>query len=395
MESKVTLKDLEKISENIKKLTIGKPDNQDRHLVKFGETTYGYVKERNYGLSWQVKFNKQWVTEKIDSSEKLNNKIKSIQDGKQITAQVKEKIKKEIEESPFSKVSVEFQSLIPKNFKYFPRMLENGKSDYITFKESMSKIDPPENILLKGPTGGGKTALCRKYCAMVKRPYHRLSLNGGCTVEDLVGHWIIRSRNGVAETIWIDGILTKAMRYGWVLVIDEINAAPADVLFKLNSVLDDERILILSEKDGEIVQAHPDFRLVATLNPTELGYAGTNEVNEALADRFHTQLNINYNEKVEKKILKSMKIPQHIIEDIMIFTQKIRNAHTTNDIITPFSTRTLMNLARKIQTGDANLIINRFRLGDRAVIFDQLDMLIHKTQSVDRPIYDENDDDDI
>lgn len=394
METKVTVTDLQKKSESIKDLSIGEPDNQGRHLVKYGEASCGYVRERNYGLSWQIKYNRRWVTERIDSVEQLENKIKSIQNGKKVTIQTKQEIKKEIEESPFSEVSSEFRSLIPKNFKYFPRLIENGKSDYETFVEAMSRTDPPENILLKGPTGGGKTALARKYCAMNKRPYRRLSLNGGCTVEDLVGHWSIISKKGSAITVWIDGILTKAMRYGWILVIDEINAAPADVLFKLNSVLDDERILILTEKDGEVIDAHPDFRLVATMNPTELGYAGTQEVNESLADRFHTQIKIDYNDKVERKILRSMNVSKDVINDIMNFAGRMRKAYAENNITTPLSTRTLMNLARKIQSGDANLIINRFRESDRSVVYDQLDILIHQTQSVDRPIYDEDDDDD-
>ena len=166
------------------------------------------------------------------------------------------------------------------------------------------------------------------------------------------------------------------------------------MLFKLNSVLDDERILILTEKDGKVIDAHPDFRLVATMNPTELGYAGTQEVNESLADRFHTQIKIDYNEKVERKILRSMNVSKDVINDIMNFTKKMRKAYAENNITTPLSTRTLMNLARKIQSGDANLIINRFRESDRSVVFDQLDILIHQTQSVDRPIYDEDDDDD-
>jgi len=271
--------------------------------------------------------------------------------------------------------------LIPEDFVYIPRKVETDETDLKEFEDAMKQ---QKNVLLEGPTGSGKTSLVRKYCAKYKKPYKRISLNGGVTVEDLVGHYILKS----GESPWVDGILTRSAREGWVLAVDEINSASPEVLFVLNSLLDDERILILSAKDGEVIKPHADFRLIATMNPSEQGYAGTNEMNQALVDRFHVILNIDYNKKVEEKILKQMGLDSEQVSSVMEFTNKVREAYAKSEIFTPWSTRSVINFAENLLKGKEKLTINRFKASDRDTVRDLMDTFIYKS----KPVADSNGD---
>jgi len=234
--------------------------------------------------------------------------------------------------------------------------------DYTTF---CAGVDANKNVLLIGPTGSGKTLMARHYCQAHGQNYKRVNLNGGATVEDLVGHWLVKNGN----TEWCDGILTEAMRKGNFLVIDEMNAATPEVMFVLNSVLDDDRMLVLVQKDGEVVMPHPDFKVVATANPTEAGvYAGTKEMNEALLDRFHLIVYVDYSEKVENAILEASGLVEKDRARVKLFAKKLRQAFNQGEVSTPFSTRSIANMAGLLKQGDGELILNRFKLNEKGVV---------------------------
>jgi len=136
-------------------------------------------------------------------------------------------------------------------------------------------------VLLIGESGTGKTSAIRYLANQTGNGLRRVNLNGGTTADELVGRLLINDKG----TYWVDGVLTEAMRNGEWIVLDEINAALPEVLFVLQSVMDDDGYLVLNEKDNkEIVHKHPNFRLFATCNPPE--YAGTKEMNKALLSRF-------------------------------------------------------------------------------------------------------------
>lgn len=144
-------------------------------------------------------------------------------------------------------------------------------------------------VLLMGESGTGKTSAIRHLAQETKHGLRRINLNGGTTADELVGRLLINEKG----TYWIDGILTEAMRNGEWVVLDEINAALPEVLFVLQSIMDDDGYLVLNEKDDkEIVRKHPDFRLFATCNPPE--YAGTKEMNQALLSRFAICINAEF-----------------------------------------------------------------------------------------------------
>ena len=146
----------------------------------------------------------------------------------------------------------------------------------------------------------GKTSAIRYLANQTGNGLRRVNLNGGTTADELVGRQLINDKG----TYWVDGVLTEAMRKGEWIVLDEINAALPEVLFVLQSVLDDDGYLVLNEKDDkEIVHKHANFRLFGTCNPPE--YAGTKEMNKALLSRFAICINAEFPpEKIELDIIK-------------------------------------------------------------------------------------------
>ncbi len=143
--------------------------------------------------------------------------------------------------------------------------------------------------LLIGETGIGKTSLIRYVAQQNKKEYRRLNLNGQTTIDEFVGKTLL-NKDG---TFWQDGVLTDAMKKGHWLILDDFNAALPEILFVLHSLLDDDQYIVLSEKNGEIVRPHKDFRIFASMNPSGR-YTGTKELNKAFLSRFPMILAIDF-----------------------------------------------------------------------------------------------------
>ena len=106
-----------------------------------------------------------------------------------------------------------------------------------------------------------------------------------------------------------------------------------EILFVLHSLLDDDRYIVLAEKNGEIVKPHKNFRLFASMNPSG-SYTGTKELNKAFLSRFPIILNVKYPTKAnEIKILKQYtKMSNNKIENLRQMAQDIRKAYNKNEI---------------------------------------------------------------
>ena len=117
-------------------------------------------------------------------------------------------------------------------------------------------------LLLKGPTGCGKTRFVAHMAARLGLPLHTVSCHDDLTAADLTGRYLLRG----GDTVWTDGPLTRAVREGGICYLDEVVEARKDVTVVLHPLTDDRRILPL-ERTGEILRAPPAFMLVVSYNP--------------------------------------------------------------------------------------------------------------------------------
>lgn len=187
--------------------------------------------------------------------------------------------------------------------------------DETVFNDAQSLMQFNKNILLKGPTGSGKTKLAETLSETMNRPMHQINCSVDLDAESLLGFKTIQTNeNGSQEIVFIDGPVIKAMKEGHILYIDEINMAKPETLPILNGVLDYRRKLT-NPFTGEVVNAAPGFNVIAAIN---VGYIGTLPMNEALKNRF-VVIQVDY---IDGDILSDViKQQSQLSDDIMI--QKI------------------------------------------------------------------------
>ncbi len=117
-------------------------------------------------------------------------------------------------------------------------------------------------LLLKGPTGCGKTRFVSHMAARIGLPLFTVACHDDLTAADLTGRYLLKG----GETVWFDGPVTSAVRSGGICYLDEVVEARKDVTVVLHPLTDDRRILPL-ERTGEILHAPDNFMLVISYNP--------------------------------------------------------------------------------------------------------------------------------
>ena len=117
-------------------------------------------------------------------------------------------------------------------------------------------------VMLKGPTGCGKTRFVEHMAWRLGRPLVTVACHDDLSASDLTGRFLIRG----AETVWADGPLTTAARLGAICYLDEVVEARQDTVVVIHPLTDDRRLLPV-EKTGELIEAAPGFQLVISYNP--------------------------------------------------------------------------------------------------------------------------------
>ncbi len=134
-------------------------------------------------------------------------------------------------------------------------------------------------VMLKGPTGCGKTRFVEHMAWRLGRPLVTVACHDDLSASDLTGRYLIRA----GETVWLDGPLTLAARIGAICYLDEIIEARTDTVVVIHPLTDDRRMLPL-DKAGELLQADGRFQLVVSYNP---GYQhGLKDLKPSTRQRF-------------------------------------------------------------------------------------------------------------
>ncbi|NLI73476.1 MAG: MoxR family ATPase [Euryarchaeota archaeon] len=211
-----------------------------------------------------------------------------------------------------------------------------------SFRELIRTIDLIQQshlpVLLIGEAGSGKNQSIFCLASEQNRPVIRINCSGDLRTSSLLGRM---SPTEEGHFHWQDGMITQAIRYGYWLVLDEINALEADILFSLHGLIDEGRISVAN--NSEIIDAHPDFRLFATMNPSR--YFATKPLNQALLDRMAV-VEVDFDPGIDAYLIKRLSLNSDDETSFLKLIDKIRDACKDGQISQNFGHRTIDNVTK-------------------------------------------------
>jgi len=229
---------------------------------------------------------------------------------------------------------------------------QSHESIYLDWNNAFEIIDSAFEkglfVIIIGPKGTGKTTLVREYAMRKSKNLQSINFSLRTRESHLVGSKTLTDGNiGFDE-----GILVKSMKEGSILYLDEINAAEADVLLRLDEALDDRRQLILKESSGEIIKAKDSWFVISTINP--LTHVGTKELPPQILSRFPVRVRLDYPpEDIEYQIIKRhVKNPNEaeVLQGIKL-ANVLRQASAVEELYYSPSIRETIAFAKLIEGG--------------------------------------------
>jgi nitric oxide reductase NorQ protein len=190
-------------------------------------------------------------------------------------------------------------------------------SDEVELYEAAYSVRMP--MMLKGPTGCGKTRFVEYMAWKLKKPLITVACNEDMTASDLVGRFLLDAQG----TRWQDGPLAVAARHGAICYLDEVVEARQDTTVVIHPLTDNRRVLPL-EKKGELIHAHADFQLVISYNP---GYQSLmKDLKQSTKQRFGA-LDFNYpDHDVETEIVAhETSVAKDVADKLVSIAERARN----------------------------------------------------------------------
>lgn len=199
-------------------------------------------------------------------------------------------------------------------------------------------------ILLKGPTGCGKTRFMEYMAWRLQRPLITVSCHDDLTASDLVGRYLVKG----GETVWIDGPLTQAVKAGGICYLDEIVEARKDTMVVIHPLADDRRVLPV-EKLGTLIEAEPEFAIAISYNP---GYQSVlKDLKQSTRQRF-VALEFNYPKPLLEQaiIIRESGVDEALATGLVKFAAMTRNLKGSG-LEEGASTRLLVHAAKLMVAG--------------------------------------------
>ncbi len=190
-------------------------------------------------------------------------------------------------------------------------------ADEVALYEAAYSVRMP--MMLKGPTGCGKSRFVEYMAWKLKKPLITVACNEDMTASDLVGRFLLDA----SGTRWQDGPLAIAARYGAICYLDEVVEARQDTTVVIHPLTDHRRTLPL-EKKGELIHAHPDFQLVISYNP---GYQSLmKDLKQSTKQRFGA-LDFNYpDHDIETEIVvHEAQVAKDVADKLVSIAERARN----------------------------------------------------------------------
>jgi len=177
-------------------------------------------------------------------------------------------------------------------------------------------------VMLKGPTGCGKTRFVQYMAYRLGRPLITVACHEDLTASDLVGRYLLKGD----ETVWVDGPLTLGVKHGAIVYLDEIVEARKDTTVIVHPLSDDRRILPI-EKKGRVIEAVDEFMLVISYNP---GYQSVlKDLKQSTKQRF-LALEFGYPPReVETRVIEhEARVDKETAQRLVKLGEKVRNLRT-------------------------------------------------------------------
>ena len=173
--------------------------------------------------------------------------------------------------------------LIPKNTPYY---IDSGQNYVERIVRALYYF---KQCSLIGPSGTGKTHIVYLVAELCGLPVWEVNCGLQTSSYDLIGRFI-----GLGKENWIDGMVTRWLRAGGIMYLDEANMMKQDVATRLNPVLDTRGHLVINEKDNECVHRHKYGYLILSMNPYSAEFSGTKPLNAAMRRRMAVWINFDY-----------------------------------------------------------------------------------------------------
>ena len=248
---------------------------------------------------------------------------------------------------------------------------------------------------ISGPTGNGKSTMIEQICAKFKKPLIRVNLNMMSDEEQLIGAKTLIDGN--VEIV--EGPVLIAMRNGYTLLLDEVDAGSANTLLCLQPILEGKPYYF--KLKNEVIVPAAGFNIIATANTKGKGsddgrYIGTNVLNEAFLERFAVTFEQEYpNARVEAKILENLMKhygceDQEFADTLVKWADAIRRTFEDGGVDETITTRRMTHIVRafsifKKKEKAIELCCNRFDPQTKAAFMDVFDKISNPAAEIAEP----------